>query len=346
MESLLLVAAMIAGAVQAPVTQVGPVDPTLLPYEKPGDLVHLRDGRVLHIKCMGTGSPTIVLTAGLGEWSETWRLVQPTLAAQYRTCAWDRAGIGFSSGSYRPQTVVATTTDLAEGLRRANVSGPLVMVGHSLGGFESMLFADRYPSKVVGMVLVDPSIPDQLTRFRRAAPAFEATIEALNEDRPKLLRQCALWVSRGGSRSATPDPGGCLSFPNNYPLALAKSLAKLDLNNARWAANISLSEQFNADTQLIINPHRSYGNLPLIVLTSFKLPNFTKNTSPAVIRDAPRLLAELNIAHDELAALSMRGVNRSVADSGHYIHLEHPEAVLTAIEEVTAQSRVAGATEK
>lgn len=344
MKPFVLIAAMFLSALQVSVANAKAIDPALLPYEKSDRLVTLPDRRVLHIKCMGTGTPTIVLTAGLGEWSATWRLIQPALATRYRTCAWDRPGIGFSSGSYRPQTVDATTTDLAEGLRRARTPGPFILVGHSLGGFESLLFADRYRSKVVGMVLVDPSIPDQLTRFRRAAPAFEATIEASNAERPALLRKCAIWVRARGNRFATPDPGECLSFPEDYPPALAKSLAQLDLKLARWAANLSLSERFADDTQLVVNPKRDYGNMPLIVLTSSKLPDFTASTPRAIVRDAPRLLAELNVAHNELAALSKRGVNRSVPDSGHYIHIEHPEAVLTAVEEVASQCRLAGAT--
>lgn len=344
MYQFVITAAMLLAAGQAPVTKAHPVDPAILPYEQPGTLVPLRDGRVLHIKCMGTGSPTIVLTAGLGEWSATWRLVQPALAARYKTCTWDRAGIGFSSGSYRSQNVLVTTNDLADGLRGARILGPFIMVGHSLGGFESMLFADKYPSKVVGMVLVDPSIPDQLTRFRRAAPAFGASIENSNAERPVLLRKCADWVRRGGVHSRAPDPGGCLSFPEDYPPALTKSLADLDLDAARWAANISLSDQFPADTRLVVNPRRNYKDLPLIVLTSSKLPTFTASTPQAVVRDAPLLLAELMVAHDELAGLSTRGVNRSVPDSGHYIQIEHPEAVLTAVEEVVSQRPLTDAT--
>jgi pimeloyl-ACP methyl ester carboxylesterase len=218
------------------------------------------------------------------------------------------------------------------------------MVGHSLGGFESMLFADKYLTKVVGMVLVDPSIPDQLTRFRRAAPAFAALIETSNAKRPVLLRKCADWVRRGGVHSGAPDPGGCLSFPDDYPPALAKSLAALDLDAARWAANISLSVQFPADTRLVVNPRRNYKDMPLVVLTSSKLPSFDASTPQAVVRDAPLLLAELMVAHDEIAGLSTRGVNREVPDSGHYIQIEHPEAVLTAVEEVASQSSLTDAT--
>jgi len=339
----LLAAASIQAAVRQPAATVQTVDRSLSAYEKPGRLVRLSDGRLLHIKCVGTGTPTVLLTAGLGEWGATWRLVQPALAERYRTCAWDRPGIGFSSGSYRPQTVIATAADLAEGLQKLKIAGPLVLVGHSLGGFETLILADRYRARVVGMVLVDPSIPNQITRFRRVAPAFAATIEASNAARPAFLRKCAAWVRRGADRSGLADPGDCLSFPSDYPPPLAKALARLDLDDARWAANISLSEQFAADTTLIANLRRNYGAMPLVVLTSSRLPSFDASTPSTVIQDAPHLLAELNEAHDELARLSTRGVNRSVPDSGHYIQIEHPDAVIAAVDEVASRHPGVGA---
>src|SRR5438093_17106 len=62
----------------------------------PGRLIDVGQGRRLHIVCEGTGSPTVVLESGAGEGWYTWALVQPALARSYRTCSYDRAGIGFS----------------------------------------------------------------------------------------------------------------------------------------------------------------------------------------------------------------------------------------------------------
>ena len=53
------------------------VDPTYRPYEQPGILAKIPNGQTIHIKCMGSGSPTVILTAGLGDWSAAWRKVQP-----------------------------------------------------------------------------------------------------------------------------------------------------------------------------------------------------------------------------------------------------------------------------
>src|SRR5688572_29775368 len=144
----------IAAAAQAPRG-----DPRLEPYSRPQVLADVGGGRAIHVVCMGEGSPTVVLTAGAGNWAETWRGVQPELARRTRVCAWDRPGFGFSSPSGARQDVGATMRDLERALRAANVRGPYVLVGHALGAYESLLFADRHPRDVAGMVLDDPRFP-------------------------------------------------------------------------------------------------------------------------------------------------------------------------------------------
>jgi pimeloyl-ACP methyl ester carboxylesterase len=54
-------------------------------------------------------------------------------------------------------------------LENAEVKGPYVLVGHSLGGLNMQVFADRYPDLVSGLILLDPpplpfitgQVPDQ-----------------------------------------------------------------------------------------------------------------------------------------------------------------------------------------
>src|SRR4051794_25474200 len=134
---------------------------------RPGILARIAEGKTIHIKCMGTGSPTVILTAGLGD--SEWQKVQPQVARVTKVCFWDRYGSGFSSKGTGRETVAETTADLMAALKVARVAGPFVAVGHSLGAFESLLWKDRAPKAVVGMVLVDPSIPDQDDRLKKAA---------------------------------------------------------------------------------------------------------------------------------------------------------------------------------
>ena len=49
-------------------------------YPPPGELVDV-GGHRLHINCTGTGSPTVIIEAGAGDWSTSWAAyVQPEAA--------------------------------------------------------------------------------------------------------------------------------------------------------------------------------------------------------------------------------------------------------------------------
>lgn len=246
--------------------------------EQPGILARIANGKTIHIKCMGTGSPTVILTAGLGD--SAWQKVQPQVARVTRVCFWDRYGSGFSSKATGRETVADTTADLIAALNAARVGGPFVAVGHSFGAFETLLLKDRAPKDVVGMVLVDPSIPDQDDRLKKAA---------------------------------------------HQPLLSGKALL-----DPRY---ISLKQ--------VVDPQRDYGDMPLIVLTSTKVPELPPGSPDAASARATfaAMDAEMHRGHAELAALSSRGVQRLVPDSGHYIQLDQPDAVIGAINEVISATQ-------
>jgi pimeloyl-ACP methyl ester carboxylesterase len=122
----------------------------------PGRIVDV-GGRSLHIRCVGpaTGGATVVLEAGAGDYSNRWTAVQELLAPRIRSCAYDRAGFGWSAGN--PQNAALDNADLRALLATTNVPGPYVLVGHSLGALLVRRYADQYPEGIVGMVLVGPT---------------------------------------------------------------------------------------------------------------------------------------------------------------------------------------------
>jgi pimeloyl-ACP methyl ester carboxylesterase len=156
--------------------------------------------------------------------------VQPAIAAKTRVCAWDRAGFGLSTGVPKPQTVDQTTTDLQAVLAAGRINGPYVVVGASMGGWESLLLKDRMPSKVVGMVLVDPSFPEQNQRQDRVySPALKAWDDSHMPPFLSVWRKCAAALRAGTLRPGAPDPDRCLSGPKpppTYPPELAAALDK------------------------------------------------------------------------------------------------------------------------
>lgn len=122
----------------------------------------------LYMNCMGRGRPTVMMEAGYGDASDVWQAVQPTLAAFTRVCVYDRAGLGRSE-AVGHRTVQEVADDLSA-LLDATIAGPVVLVGHSVGGLLANMVAHRRPSKVTVLVLVDSSHPDQVARLRRNLP--------------------------------------------------------------------------------------------------------------------------------------------------------------------------------
>ncbi|MDQ2807075.1 MAG: alpha/beta hydrolase [Chloroflexota bacterium] len=122
-------------------------------------------GRRLHLICTGSGRPTVVLEAGLGDTAATWAKVQPVLEQFTAVCSYDRAGLGQSESAPTPRTVRNLMADLRALLCNALLVGPFILVGHSYGGQIIRLFAAQYPADVLGLVLVDPSHEDKYDRF-------------------------------------------------------------------------------------------------------------------------------------------------------------------------------------
>lgn len=130
----------------------------------PGTLYDV-GGHRLHLDCLGHGSPTVVLSNGLGGVSASWARITAPVSATTRVCAYDRAGQGWSDEAASPRDGVESAEDLHTLLARAGENGPYVLVGHSTGGTYAMTYAARYPEQVAGLVLLDSSSPEQFTRM-------------------------------------------------------------------------------------------------------------------------------------------------------------------------------------
>lgn len=125
----------------------------------------------LHLKCTGQGSPTVILDAGAGRSTNDWFNIQPTIAQTNRVCSYDRLGIGKSDVAVSTRTSQTIVDDLNNLLIKANINGPYVLVGHSLGGINIQLYASQHPENVVGMVLVDSSHEEQDIKINGILPA-------------------------------------------------------------------------------------------------------------------------------------------------------------------------------
>jgi pimeloyl-ACP methyl ester carboxylesterase len=315
-----------------------PVDRSLARYASTKDNVRLADGRELHFVCIGQGSPTVILTAGLGDDASAWGTVQPAMAKITRVCAWDRPGFALSDGSAQEQTVRTTAADLEAALARGTIKGPYVLVSHSLGSYETLLFADQNPGAVAGMLLIDTSFPDQAAVARKLLPGSAAADMKRRADAVAFLRKCAAALRSGTIKPGGADPDQCFAYPSFLPPAFRAALDTKIANPVQYETLASFMANSDGAGSLVVNAARNYGDKPLIVLTATRV-----NNAPGV-RDAQKaeqaaFAVEWNRAHDALAALSSRGVNARVPGAGHYIHRDKPQVVLDALAAVITQAR-------
>lgn len=144
-----------------------PARPPVLP-EPPAPAGQLVDvgGYRIHLECVGTAAPTVVLEAGATATRLLGRRVQYALGSETRVCSYDRPGTttpAASASDSRPPGVLPTSETFARELRtllaNANVPGPYVLAGASLGGLLISTFTARYPDDVAGLVFVDALAP-------------------------------------------------------------------------------------------------------------------------------------------------------------------------------------------
>src|SRR5512132_3653055 len=116
----------------------------------PGRLVGIGGGRRVFVECVGSGSPSVVLEAGLGANARSWQDVQAQIGRTTRTSAYDRAGVGSSVARPGVHGAREEVDDLRRMLDGAGIDPPYVLVGQSYGGLLVRLFARAHPEQTAG----------------------------------------------------------------------------------------------------------------------------------------------------------------------------------------------------
>jgi pimeloyl-ACP methyl ester carboxylesterase len=300
---------------------------------------HLIDvaGRRMNIYCTGAGSPTVILDAGLGGDTTDWRLVQSPIARRTRVCSYDRAGMGFSDPTTSSRDAGAVTAELHALLRGAGIAPPYVLVGHSIAGLYARFYTDHYPGEIVGLVLVEPSTEYDEQQFRKVAPAYERAIVEWR----KQLEECVAGAARGKC-PLVPSPAefskgfkaaGCPEA-NSAACAVAKVEFEQAMQSDFWKDTLLEALAIPMSSAQVHAEQGQYGSLPLVVLTAGQPDNIP--IPPAQLHAIWLAGKEL---HDRIAALSSRGVSFVIRGSGHYIQLDQPSAVISAVDEVVDQAR-------
>ncbi len=127
-----------------------------------GEMIDI-GGRDLRLVCEGPTSarPVIWMEAGAFSGAADFAALQAKLTARgLRSCAYDRAGMGYSDTGPGPRDGDAIVADLERLIAASGERGPFVLMGHSMAGLYIRQYAVRNPDKVAGLVLLDAVTPE------------------------------------------------------------------------------------------------------------------------------------------------------------------------------------------
>jgi pimeloyl-ACP methyl ester carboxylesterase len=267
------------------------------------------DGHLMHINCIGEGSPTLILELGVGSASLSWYDIHKQLSEITRTCAYDRAGLGYSDSTSQPKRATDVAERLHRLLRNAGIDDELVLVGWSAGGVYVRELYRRYPERVVGMLLVDSSHEQQARRLPpESGGGADPALNIAKHLAPfGLVRLSGLLEQRVASSRASDE---------------AKAYLRVTYHLSHSLETVSQeSDAFNFDINAD-QPPSTLGDLPLIVLT--------RGISDASQREREAQ----NQLQQELTLLSTNGKQIIASKSGHHIYADQPELLIESIEEL------------
>jgi len=286
------------------------VNAILLHHERaamPGQL-YLVDGHHMRLDCSGSGSPTLVLDAGLGNDGLIWSAVQPALSQTTRVCSYDRAGMGWSDPVPPPRDADHIADQLHGLLAAAGINGPIVLMGHSIAGIYIRAYAIRYPGQVAGLVFVDASTP-----WQNRDPALQSEMHLNHPPRLRIFLTQAMLVL-GIPRWM----GACSSSFHGLDPARSRLAAE---NRCHLIVASPVGEMENFDRSGIETVHTtSFGSIPVLVLSSDPARALAAHQPQAMVDTWERMQG--NLAH-----LSTRGRRIIAKGSGHYVQLDRPDLI-------------------
>jgi len=276
------------------------------------------EGRRLWLHRLGEAGPTVVFLPGAGLIGADYWPLHEAAGRLAASVIYDRGGTGSSDAIALPRTAASAAHELQALLAAANAPGPYILVGHSLGGAYARRFAQLYPDRTAGLLLLDPahegygalpgpSFADQIAMIPRLVRAL-AGMKAFY--RPMFARMLAAW------------PTGLRDWLIDYHLRF-------------WRRTLAETANLQRAVLAEVADGGPLPGRPLIVLTAMGIDPFMAAFSPLPYLQA--LNASKRVFYDDLARSVRHGENRPLADAGHStLHTDRPDAVIQAIEDLVA----------
>ena len=262
----------------------------------------------LHLECIGSRGPTVILRAWRGRPQASMGLIAPAVARDSRVCIYDRAGRAWSDPAASPPDGAQIAKDLHKLLDRAHVPGPYVLAGHSFGG----LHAGRRQASRGGR----RARPGRLHRRRRPARVPSEGRFLQRSEAPVHAGRDDLTAGLGRLLANT----SFSDLPPRY-----RDDARVTSATAKELSGVIDEYSVAGRSAPAAGRLRSFDAKPLIVLTA------TRGNRKGWVAD-----------QNEMVKLSTNSLHRFEQGAAHASFVDdpdHADAVVTAIQDVVASVR-------
>ena len=299
-------------------------------FPAPGRLIDI-SGHRLHLYEMGSGA-SVVLESGISASSLNWRTVQNELARFARVCSYDRSGLGWSDLCNQPCTPTALARQLHALLQAAHIPAPYILVGHSFGGLIVRAFATEFGKETAGLVLVDPLDP--------------AEWSPISQEQQRMIAHGIRLARRGALAARLGVVRVCLNLLLAGNRLLPRAAARA------WSGRAAeVTDRIGGQVRKM--PEETW---PLVAC-HWKQPKSFEGMArhferlAESVAEASRLpVLELRVTmlvggqnehrtdqHAYARRISTNATLLVAENSGHWIQLDEPELVVSAVREMTKQ---------
>ena len=121
----------------------------------------LVNGHKINVYVEGDGPETIVFLSGAGIASPIldFKNLTDSLSKNYKIVVVERAGYGYSEDSNQSRDVMEVLSETRQALSQANITGPFIILSHSMASLESLAWQEKYPDEVKALIGLDWALP-------------------------------------------------------------------------------------------------------------------------------------------------------------------------------------------
>ncbi len=269
------------------------------------------------IHCRGNGKYTLLMDAGLGNWSVFYKPLATPLSKTCRVCLIDRAGYASSQVSAKPRDAKTIAIEIHQALQQKDITKNIILAGHSLGGLHVRMYQALFPEEIKGMILLDAANPNQLHQLPKA-------FWEMMQEQKKSLEKTIKLAQRGFLKHAKSK------IPTfNLPDSLLEEYFQTSTKAEYYFTAKAETEAFEQSLKQV-SELKGLGNLPLLVIGSSNsmspdMPIPKRKNYP--FQQHNKAWFELQ---QELSKLSSKATFVE-SQKDHYLHLTDTELVLKSI---------------